>query len=134
MEKQRQPLSTKKPPIPFSDHQIIEDWMANRIMPGIHPLIKEIDNLILASVPELHFAIKWGNAYYGTRALGWIIEVAAYDVSANVVFLSGVTFDPQPPMGTGAQTRYIKLRSVAELRESPLMDFVTQAAKTVGWK
>lgn len=27
MEKQRKPLSTKKPPIPSDDYKIVEDWM-----------------------------------------------------------------------------------------------------------
>jgi hypothetical protein len=27
MDKQRKPLSTKKPPIPLNDHKVIEDWI-----------------------------------------------------------------------------------------------------------
>lgn len=114
MEKQRKPLSTKKPPIPSSDHKVIEDWIANRIMPGIQPMIKKIDSIIHDSIHNIQYAIKWGKAYYGTNELGWLIEVAAYDVSANIVFLNGATFDPQPPLGTG-ESRYIKLREVGHL-------------------
>jgi hypothetical protein len=70
MEKQRKPLSTKKPPIPSNDHKVIEDWMANRIMPGIQPMIKKIDYTITDLIPNLQYAVKWGNAYYGTKELG----------------------------------------------------------------
>ena len=52
---------------------------------------------------EMHF--------YGTKDLGWIIEVAAYDVSVNIVFLSGAAFDPQPTLGTGAETRYGQIKN-----------------------
>lgn len=134
MEKQRKPLSTKKPPIPSNYHKVIEDWMSSRIMPGIQPMIKEIDSLIHDSIPNLQYAIKWGNAYYGTNELGWLIEVAAYDVTANIVFLNGAAFDPQPPLGTGGETRYIKLKSIEELNESHVIDFIKQAGTRDGWK
>ena len=133
MEKQRKPLSTKKPPIPSSDRYVIEDWMVNRIMPGIQPMIKEIDNLIHDSIPNLQYAIKWGNAYYGTKELGWVIELAAYDVSANIVFLKGADFDTKPPLGTG-ESRYIKLRSIEELSDKKLTDYINQAGSINGWK
>lgn len=134
MDKQRKPLSTKKPPIPSNDHKVIEDWMTNRIMPGIKPMIKEIDSLIHNSISNLNYAIKWGNAYYGTNELGWLIEVAAYDVSANIVFLNGAAFDPQPPLGTGEETRYIKLKAIDELNDLSVNDFIRQVANHNGWK
>lgn len=134
MNKQRKPLSTKKPPIPSNDHKLIEDWTKNRIMPGIKPIIKEIDSLIHNSISNLNYAIKWGNAYYGTNELGWIIEVAAYDVSANIVFLNGAAFDPQPALGTGGETRYIKLKTIDELNDLSVNDFIRQAANHNGWK
>ena len=133
MDKQRKPLSTKKPPIASNEYKIIEDWMSSRIMPGILPMIKKIDNLIHDSIPNLQYAIKWGNAYYGTSELGWLIEVAAYDVSVNIVFLSGAAFDPQPPLGTG-ETRYFKLREMEELEEKNIASFLRQSGQKIGWK
>lgn len=133
MEKQRKPLSTKKPPIPSTDYKVIEAWMANRIMPGIKPLIKKMDKLIHDAIPNLQYAIKWGNAYYGTQELGWLIEVAAYDVSANMVFLKGSDFNPQLPLGSG-ESRYIKLREVNELNDDLVLDYIQQASQTLGWK
>lgn len=133
MDKQRKPLSTKKPPIPSNDHKVIEDWMATRIMPGMKPMIKKIDRLIHDSIPNLQYAIKWGRAYYGTNKLGWLIEVAPYDVSANIVFLNAATFDPQPPLGTG-ETRYIKLKTMEEVNDPLVVDYIKQAAGQDGWK
>jgi len=134
MEKHRKSLSTKKPPMPTDDHKIIKDWMDNRIMPGILPMIKKIDHLIGELIPNLYYAIKWGNAYYGTKDLGWIIEVAAYDVSVNIVFLNGAAFDTPPPMGTGEETRYVKLRTLNELENQELINFINQAGRLNGWK
>tara|TARA_A100001015_G_scaffold258741_1_gene302178 strand:- start:486 stop:887 length:402 start_codon:yes stop_codon:yes gene_type:complete len=133
MEKQRKPLSTKKPPIPLNDYKVIEDWLASRIMLGIQPLIKKIDSLIHDSIPNLQYAIKWGNAFYGTNELGWLIEVAAYDVSANIVFLKGSDFVSKPPLGTG-ESRYIKLSSIEQLKDEKLTDYIKQAGTLNGWK
>lgn len=134
MEKQRKPLSTRKPPIPLADHKVIEDWMDSRVMPGIKPLIAKIDGLINDSIPNLQYAIKWGNAFYGTKELGWVIEVAAYHVSVNIVFLSGANFDPPPPLGTDNQTRYLKLREIKELEDQKIVNYITQAGNSEGWK
>jgi hypothetical protein len=134
MDKQRKSLSTKKPPIPSNDYKAIEDWMASRIMPGILPLVKKIDSLVHDSIPNLQYAIKWGNAYYGTDELGWLIEVAAYDVSANIVFLNGAAFNPQPPLGTGEETRYFKLKTIDELNDQIIIDCIKQAGGIKGWK
>lgn len=133
MDKQRKPLSTKKPPIPSNDYKVIEDWMSSRIMPGIQPLVKKIDSLIHDSIPNLQYAIKWGNAYYGTSELGWLLEVAAYDVSANIVFLNGSAFNPQPPLGSG-ESRYFKLKRFEELEEKNIARFLKQASHIKGWK
>ncbi|NEQ51685.1 MAG: DUF1801 domain-containing protein [Leptolyngbya sp. SIO3F4] len=133
MEKQRNPISTKNPPIPLQDHKVIEDWIAHRIMSGIQPMIQKIDSLIHDSIPNLQYAVKWGNAFYGTNELGWLIEVAAYDVSANIVFLNGAAFDPQPPLGTGGETRYIKLKTIDDLNGQRVIDFIKQAKSLDGW-
>ena len=134
MNKQRKPLSTKKPPIPQDDHDIIKEWMNHRVMPGIKPMIKEIDSLIHNSISNLNYAIKWGNAFYGSDKLGWVIEVASYDVSANIVFLSGAMFDPRPPLGTGERTRYIKIKTAEELNDPRIVDYIIQAGRLSGWK
>jgi hypothetical protein len=134
MDKHRKPLSTKKPPIPSKDHSVISAWMENSIMPGIQPLISSIDGLIHDSIPDLNYAVKWGKAYYGTSKSGWLIEIAAYHVSANIVFLNGAAFDPQPPLGTGDETRYLKLKTIDELASEQVKGFIEQANAHEGWK
>ena len=134
MEKQRKPLSTKKPPVPVDDHVVIEDWMSNSIMPSIRPLVERMDALLHERLSDLHYAIKWGKVYYGTKELGWLIEVAAYHVSVNIVFLSGAEFNPAPPLGNDKRTRYIKLRTLEELNDPLIMDYIEQAGKVAGWK
>ena len=134
MDKQRKPLSTKKPPIPSENNEILKDWMQNNIMPKMQPLIKRIDEMITERIPDLQYSIKWGSAFYGTPENGWLIEVAAYAVSINIVFLSGANFDPQPPLGTDDRSRYIKLTTMGDLNNPQVIDFIEQAKGLNGWK
>lgn len=103
-------------------------------MPGIQPIVKKIDELIMESITDLQYAIKWGNAYYGSIDLGWLIEVAAYDVSVNIVFLNGAGFNPRPPLGNGGPSRYIKIRITDELNDDKVLDYIKQARQFIGWK
>ena len=92
------PGTGRKPPVPSDSHAEIEDWI-RRVMPDLHPIVTRLDALICETIPGLHFAVKWKKASYGLPELGWIIEVVAYDVSVNVVFLGGADFDSPPPLG-----------------------------------
>ena len=102
-------------------------------MPDLQPIVKVLDELIRATVPDLDFAVKFKRAYYGLPDLGWIIEIAAYDVSVNVVFLGGADFKSPPPLGTTDRTRYIKVTSLEEAQRPELQEWIAQAGRTPGW-
>src|SRR5579863_1559995 len=121
----------RKPPEPAANHSDIDDW-CRRMMPYLQPILKRLDKSIRATVPGLHYALKWKRAYYGLPELGWIIEIAAYDVSVNVVFLGGADFDFRPPLGTTGRTRYIKVSSLDDARRPELQKWIEQAGRTPG--
>ena len=52
--------------------------------------------------PGSQYAVKWKKAYYGLPKRGWVIELVAYDVSVNVVFLGGAKLETPPPLGERA--------------------------------
>jgi hypothetical protein len=131
MAKQLKADSKRTPPAPSDSHAEIDAWLG-RQMPDLQPILKQVDKLIRKRIPRLQYAIKWKRAYYGLPDLGWIIELAAYDVSANVVFLGGAGFGDPPPDGTGP-SRYVKLRSMAEADAVELRHWIDEAAKVKGW-
>jgi hypothetical protein len=102
-------------------------------MPDLQPIVEQLDNSIRARVPGLHYAVKWKRAYYGLPEFGWIIEIAAYDVSVNVLFLGGADFEPPPPLGTTDRTRYVKVTSLEEAQRQELQQWIEQASHTPGW-
>jgi hypothetical protein len=123
----------RKPPEPAKDHSDIDDWFG-RQMPHLQPILQRLDESIRATIPSLHFAVKWKRPYYGLEELGWIIELAAYDVSVNVVFLGGADFDPPPPLGTTDRTRYVKVATVEEVQRPELLKWIEEAGRTRGWR
>ncbi len=133
MPKELKENSSRKPPVPSDSHDDIGDWL-KRVMPDLQPIVSRIDELIRDTIHGLQYAVKWKKAYYGTPDNGWVIEVVAYDVSANVVFHGGADFDPPPPLGTTGRSRYVKLRSLDEVEQADLHQWIKQAAGVPGWK
>ncbi len=132
MDKKRTGPSTRKAPEPSDNHGEIDDWM-KRIMPDLQPIAARLDELIREALPEIQYAIKWKKAYYGLPDRGWVIEMVAYDVSVNVVFLGGADFDTPPPLGDSDRSRYIKLKSPDEINDQELRSWINNARRVDGW-
>jgi hypothetical protein len=128
----RKPSTARTPPDPSDSHADIENWMG-RVMPDLHPIVKRLDELICETLPGLQYAVKWKRPYYGSPELGWIIEIAAYDVSVNVVFFGGAEFDPPPLLGTN-RTRYVKVTTLEEAQGPQMRNWIEQAGRVPGWK
>jgi hypothetical protein len=131
MAMKRRAGASRKPPEPSIDHSGIDEWMQH-VMPDLHPIVVRLDELIREEIPEAQYAVKWKKAYYGVDEHGWVIEMVAYDVSVNVVFLGGAHFESPPPLGEG-QGRYIKVRALGEVESADMRSWIKQAAKTAGW-
>jgi hypothetical protein len=133
MAKARKSSTARKPPEPAESHADIEDWI-RRVMPDLHPIVKYLDEQICETLPGLQYAIKWKKAYYGLPEAGWIIEMVAYDVSVNVVFLGGADFDSPPPLGDTGRSRYVKLKSLEEAQGPEMRTWIEEAGRVPGWK
>jgi hypothetical protein len=133
MQKGRKPLDSRTPPEPSESHAEIDAWMARRVMPDLQPIVRALDATIRESDPELRYAIKWKRAYYGLPELGWIIELAPYDVSVNIVFLGGADFDDPPPLGTTDRSRYVKVKTLDEAHAPEMRGWIEEAGRVPGW-
>ncbi len=125
--------TTKKPPVPTESHAEIDDWM-RRVMPDLHPVVRQLGEAIREAIPDLQYAVKWKKAYYGLPDVGWILEMVAYDVSVNLVFFGGADFDPPPPLGTNDRSRYVKLKTLEEAEDPLIRTWIDQAARVRGWQ
>jgi hypothetical protein len=123
----------RTPPEPGAGHSDVQAWF-EQLIPRLQPVVQALDKSIRAATPDLNYAVKYKRAFYRLSELGWIIEIAPYDVSVNVLFLGGASFDSPPPLGNTGQTRYVKITSPAEVTQPNLVDWIQQAARTPGWK
>ena len=133
MPKAKRGNASRRPPEPAMSHSDIDDWFG-RQMPHLQPIVKRLDTTIRATIPGLQYAVKWKRPYYGLPDLGWIIEMAAYDVSVNVVFFGGADFDFPPPLGSTGRTRYVKVTTVEEAQRPELCKWIEEASRTPGWR
>jgi hypothetical protein len=133
MDKGRRGLSTKKPPEPSDSHAEIAAWIKQQ-MPDLQLIVNGLDQMIRSELSEPHYALKWKKAYYGTPELGWVIEMVAYDVSVNVVFLGGADFDSPPPLGDTDRSRYVKVKTMEEVEDSDMAKWIENAGQVDGWK
>jgi hypothetical protein len=134
MGKTRKPITTRKPPVPTDSHAQIEAWTTRGVMPDMRPIVERLDESIRRTIPGLRYAIKWKRAYYGKRELGWVIEMAPYAVSVNVVFFGGADFNPPPPLGTTDRSRYVKVTTLEEAQGPGMYKWIEQAGRVPGWK
>ncbi len=125
--------SSRKPPVPSDSHEEIDEWI-RRTMPDLNPIVSHLDALIRETTPDAQFAIKWKKAYYGLPERGWIIELVAYDVSVNIVFLAGADFQSPPPLGSSGRSRYIKIRTMEEAQQPEIRGWIEQATRVSGWE
>lgn len=134
MGKKRKPITTRQPPVPSDSHAELADWITRGVMPDMHPIVERLDESIRETIPGLRYAVKWKNAFYGAPEHGWIIQMAAYAVSVNVVFFGGEDFDPPPPLGTTDRSRYVKLTTLEEAQGLQMHKWIEQAGRVPGWK
>ena len=123
----------RKPPEPSASHNDIDAWIRHQ-MPTLQPILTLLHESIQAEIPGLQYAIQRKRPYYGLPGLGWIIELAAYDVSVNVVFFGGADFERPPPLGTTDRTRYVKVTKLEEVQRSELHGWIEEASRTPGWR
>ncbi|MBV8980095.1 MAG: hypothetical protein JO086_04275 [Acidimicrobiia bacterium] len=125
-------LAGRTPPVPSADPDAIAEW-CRRQMPDLQPLVMQLDELIRGTVQHLDLALQRNRAFYGLPNVGWIIELAPYAVSVNVLFFGGADFPSPPPLGTTDRTRYIKLTGLDDEQRLQLRSWIKLAARTPGW-
>jgi hypothetical protein len=121
----------RKPPEPV-DHSEIEGWIGG-VMPRLQAAVSALDDLICTDLSGLTYGVKFSRAFYGLPDLGWVIEVAAYHKTFNVLFLGGAEFGDPPPLGETSRMRFVKLDSIDDIGRDDLRGWIGEAGRTPGW-
>lgn len=107
-----------------------------KAMPGWkHDVGRDLDELIVRTVPNVRKAVRWNTPFYGIEGQGWFLGFHCLTKYVKVAFFRGASLKPPPP-GTSKQkeVRYLDIYEGDELDEEQLASWIRQAAALPGEK
>jgi len=110
---------------PLCSHAVVDAWF-DTLAPDRRELALELQRLVLAAVPTLSQAIKWGNLVFlhrGSHALAIVVHKA----HINLQVFNGAMLAPKFPQlaGSGNHMRHLSCRFAA----APDSDLVIALAR-----
>jgi hypothetical protein len=105
-------------------------------MPGWKSgLGKQLDALIVRTVPDVRKAVRWNSPFYGVEGQGWFLSFHVLTKYVKVTFFAGTSLRPVPPGGTerSKESRWIDIYEDDELDAAQMANWVKQAAALPGW-
>jgi len=103
-------------------------------MPGWkRDLGRQIDALIVRTVPGVRKAVKWNSPFYGAPELdGWFLSYHCFTKYVKVTFFRGTSLRPVPPgASTHKEVRYLDIHE-GGLGEAQFVAWVQQASRLPG--
>lgn len=97
-------------------------------------IAEAVDALAARTLPGLQRSVKWGMSYYGVGD-GWCFCCGGFADHVKLMFVNGTTLNPVPPVtpiAMGKSTRGVELKSVAELDEHQVAEWMKQIAAVPG--
>ena len=92
-----------------------------------------LDDLVMATVPEVRKAVRWNTPFYGIEGQGWFLSCHCFTKYVKISFLNAGCLQPPPPEAS----KYEHVRSI-HIREQDAPDsgqmaaWVKQASKAPG--
>ena len=104
-------------------------------MPGWkRDVAKELDALIVRTLPKVRKAVKWNSPMYGIEDQGWFLSFHTFTRYIKVTFFRGSSLRPIPPVASKHKdVRYIDIHEDDDLDEAQMARWVKQAAALPGW-
>ena len=94
---------------------------------------RDLDSLIVKTVPKVKKAVKWNSPFYGVEGKGWFLNFHVYARYVKVTFFKGTSLKPMPPgESKHADVRYLDIPETG-FDEKQLTAWIKQAAKLPGW-
>lgn len=93
-----------------------------------------IDALAARTLPGLERSVKWGMSYYGVGD-GWCFSCGGFTDHVKLMFVNGAALVPVPPVtpvAMGKLTRGLELKSVDDIDEPQIAEWMKQIAALPG--
>jgi hypothetical protein len=104
-------------------------------MPGWkRDLGRQLDALIVRTVPGVRKAVKWNSPFYGVEDQGgWFLAFHCFTKYVKVTFFRGTSLRPLPPgESKHKEVRYLDIREDEAPDETQLVAWVKQASQLPG--
>lgn len=103
-------------------------------MPGWKGEIgRQLDDLIVQSVPGVKKAVRWNSPFYGVEGRGWFVSYHCFDRYIKVTFFAGSNLNPIPPVASKQpNVRYVHLAEDEMFDSEQLRSWLKQAAALDG--
>lgn len=93
-----------------------------------------IDALAAKTLPGLQRSVKWGMSYYGVGD-GWCFCCGGFAGHVKLMFVNGAALKPVPPVtpvAMGKSTRGVEIKTVDDLDEHQIAEWMKQVAAVPG--
>jgi hypothetical protein len=102
-------------------------------MPGWkRDLGRQLDALIVRTLPDVRKAVKWNSPFYGVEEQGWFLSFHCFTKYIKVAFFRGTSLRPVPPgESKGKEVRYFDIHE-GDLDEAQFVAWVKQASQLPG--
>jgi hypothetical protein len=97
-------------------------------------IAESVDALAARTLPGLERSVKWGMSYYGVGD-GWCFCCGGFAGHVKLMFVNGAALKPVPPVtpvGMGKATRGVELKTLDDLDEGQIAEWMKQVAAVPG--
>ena len=103
-------------------------------MPGWkRDLGRQLDSLIVRTVPGVRKAVRWNSPFYGVEGRGWFLGVHCVTKYVKVAFFNGMSLRPLPPVESKQKdVRYFHIPEGETLDEELVASWIRQASELPG--
>ncbi|MDQ0575410.1 hypothetical protein QFZ29_001633 [Agromyces albus] len=94
---------------------------------------RQLDHLIVRTVPDVRKAVRWNSPFYGIEGNGWFLSFHCFTKHVKVTWHTGSSLDPLPPGESKHEhVRYLDLHEGEEFDEALVASWIRQAAELPG--
>jgi hypothetical protein len=94
---------------------------------------RQVDRLVVRTVPGVRKAVKWNSPFYGAGDEGWFLSFHCFTKYVKVTFFRGTSLEPVPPgESKHKEVRYLDVYEDEPLDEAQFKDWIEQASRLPG--
>ena len=95
---------------------------------------RNLDALIVRTVPNVQKAVRWNSPFYGIEGQGWFLNVHCFTKYVKVAFFRGTSLRPLPPgESKNKDARYLDIHENTVLDQELVARWIRQASELPGW-